>query len=91
MFIYICPNFKSEENIINMYKYKNGDSVSYDMGILKGNAIVVGVSSTPLPWLGATYILKDPKMDTDSYPYECFACPENMISDRNTSEQNASR
>lgn len=64
-----------------MYKYKNGDSVSYDMGILKGNAVVVGVSSTPLPWIGATYILKDPKMNTDSYPYECFVCPENMMSD----------
>ena len=62
-------------------KYPSGTMVSYDMGVVKGQAIVVGMATTGITLLGITYILKDPKINSTDYPYDYFVCPEIYITD----------
>ena len=62
------------------FKYKSGTMVSYDMGVIKGQAIVMGATEGS-PLMGNSYILKDPKVNSDVYPYDFFVCHELYIKD----------
>lgn len=55
-----------------------GKKVVFDYQSLKGEAIVVGISST-LPVLGNMYILQMNQIISDEYPYTTFVCPECYI------------
>lgn len=66
---------------VSEFKYKNGDMVSYDCCGVTGQAIVIGVATNGDPLIGRSYILKDQKIKSDVYPYECFVCPELYIKD----------
>jgi hypothetical protein len=57
---------------------KQGTLVLFDYQSLKGEAIVVGISST-LPVLGNMYILQMNQIISDEYPYTTFVCPECYI------------
>lgn len=58
--------------------HTQGTKVVFDYQSLKGEAIVVGISST-LPVLGNMYILQTEKIISDEYPYTTFVCPECYI------------
>jgi len=61
-----------------MKTLKQGTKVLFDYQSLKGEAIIVGISST-LPVLGNMYILQMNQIISDEYPYTTFVCPECYI------------
>lgn len=55
-----------------------GTKVQFDYQTMKGEAKVVGISST-LPVMGNMYILQTEAIISDVYPYTTFVCPECYI------------
>lgn len=60
------------------YKYKNGDVVNYNNGVLSGKAIVHGYATTEFPVIGAMVIIEDitGNLPSKDYPYVTFTCAE---------------
>lgn len=55
-----------------------GTKVQFDYQTMKGEAKVVGISST-LPVMGNMYILQTEAIISEEYPYTTFVCPECYI------------
>jgi hypothetical protein len=60
------------------YVFENGQEVTYDNGVFSGEALVVGVATTPLPVIGHMYILLEMSgnIPNAEYPYNHFTCAE---------------
>lgn len=67
---------------MNEFKYKQGDRVWFDTGIICGYGIIKGVTTVPQPRIGQTYIVEatnnKPTFPSADYPFdhigvfECF-------------------
>jgi len=51
-----------------------GTVISYDNGVIKGNGIIVGLSSKDIPIIGVGYIVKDlsGNIPSDVFKYDTF-------------------
>ena len=66
------------------YKYKQGDKIYYDNGVICGYGIVVGISTSPQPIIGTGYIIEPiGNISTPTYPYSHFVCFEHQIKQLN--------
>lgn len=57
------------------YKYKANQRISYDNGVLKGEGLVLGCSTTDQAVLGKGMIIKDlsGNIPTEEYPFDTMA------------------
>ena len=60
------------------FKFRDGQKVEYNNGVMRGIGVIIGCSSVSLPVNGAIYIVKDSSQNIPSkeYPFECFTCAE---------------
>jgi hypothetical protein len=59
------------------FKYKNKEIVTFDNGIIKGTAHVVGACNTGNPIIGITYMVE---VITSNTPIPCDIYPYSIIS-----------
>ena len=61
--------------------FKQGDRVEFDFQTLKGQGIIVGMASTPMPEIGSLWIIQPDAgiLPIEKYPYTHFICPEVRI------------
>lgn len=60
------------------FRYKSGDEVEYDNGVISGKGKVVGYSGTPMPFIGASLIIEDMSgnIPNGTYPFSVFIVHE---------------
>ena len=63
-------------------KLKQGMIVWYNNNIIRGKAVVKGVSSAEMPVIGSMVILEDlsNNIPTSTYKFDHFVLPQNMLS-----------
>lgn len=61
--------------------WKDGDTVRYDTGLMKGEGVVVGVATVPLATVGASIIVEDlsGNLPREDYPFRIFICFESQL------------
>ena len=66
---------------LSLQDWTFGEIVRYDNGVMKGEGIVMGISTVPMATIGASVIIKDMSgnLPTNEYPYACFVCFENQL------------
>lgn len=73
---------------MSKYNYTDGQRVKFNTGgTVQGVGTVIGVSSSELPEIGCTYIIKvdechhgDMSLPNDEYPFTTIAIPECFLS-----------
>lgn len=61
---------------------KDQQLVSYNTGHIKGLGVIVGVSTTPQPFMGSVYMIQDisGNFPNKAYPFNVISLPETMFS-----------
>lgn len=63
---------------MNEYKYKNGDLIEFENGVIKGKGNIKGVAVIPAPVIGTGYIVEYTELSIE-FPYSCIVVFENQI------------
>lgn len=59
-----------------MSNLKLGTKVSYTYWVVTWEGTIVGKVFEWQPWVWATYIIESKDIQSETYPYTHFACPE---------------